>query len=257
VAGTGYKEQATIWCLDPRDATVVWSKTLDEGLHPSETGLAVTEDTVVVGVHNGDVFAFHAPTGDQPWTSSVADLTWRRLNGQVEPGRVRDRPSVFGGHVILDVYDHYVVSLALGDGSRAWAWGGPPFVVRDGQLLDDKYYVLGWAGEYRILDAGTGREVFATDLGRQLPRDLLGIGLAPPLLVTSSHVLAGSERGHVTAFARDTGEFAWSYRPPGGESTEYGPYRFVVGDQRIYFGDATFRIRCLAPTAKKAPRRSC
>ena len=249
VIGTGYREKTIIWCRDPREAAVAWSKTLDEGV---VKGLVISEDTVVCGMSTGEVLALDAATGERRWTSTVADLSWRRESGLVEPGTVRDRPSVFGDHVILNVVHHHVVGVSVQDGSRTWTWGDPPFAVKYGQRFEDRYYVIDWTGECRILDAATGREIAAINLSRQLPRDQ-GLRLVPPLLVNATHILIGSDQGNVTAFARDTGAFAWTCRTREGGSTEYGEIGFVVGNNRVYFGDSTFRIRCLGPRLR--PRR--
>ena len=253
VIGRGYQEQPILWCLEPREGRLLWSKTLDKGIHV--TGLAIGEDTVILGLGTGEVLALDAPTGERRWTSTVADLSWRRESGLVEPGTVRDRPSVFGDHVILNVVHHHVVSLSVQDGSRTWTWGGPSFAVKYGQRFEDRYYVIDWTGDCRVLDAATGREIAAINLSRQLPRDQ-GLRLVPPLLVNATHILIGSEQGNVTAFARDTGAFAWSCRTREGGSTEYGEIGFVVGNNRVYFGDSTFRIRCLGPKVETTARRA-
>lgn len=254
VAGAGFEEQVTIWCLDPREGSLLWSKTLEKGAHV--TALVVAGDTVVYAITSGEVRAFDAPTGERRWTSTVADLGWRRYSGQVEPGNVRGRPSVFGDHVILNVFDHYVVSLALQDGSRAWTWGGPPFAMSHGQRLGGRYYVLGAGAEYRILDARSGTELFATNLQRQLPRKEAH-RLVRPMLVTGTHILVGGGSGNVTAFARDTGAFAWTYRTKDQGTTEEGDAEFVVGRDRIYFGNSNMRIRCFGPRSRsRAARKS-
>ncbi|HEY2944334.1 MAG TPA: PQQ-binding-like beta-propeller repeat protein [Vicinamibacteria bacterium] len=250
VAGAGYGEQWTIWCLDPGEAKLLWSTVLEKGVHVAGVGPLLAGDTVVIALDNGEVRAWHAETGKPRWASTLADLSWRRMSGQVEPGTARGRASVRGNRIFFNVTDHHVAALDLEDGSRSWTWGGPPFVIRDGQVRGDNYYALGWAGEYRILDAANGLERFAINLQRQLPRGA-PVTLAPPLLVTESHILAGSEQGNVTAFGRDNGKFTWTYRPKATGSTIAGDNQFVVGNHRIYYGDATFRIRCLAPGGTK------
>jgi outer membrane protein assembly factor BamB len=253
VVGVGYDEHATVWCVDPEQDRVAWFTPLDRGIYTVDTSLVMSGETLVLAADNGDVYGFELSNGTRRWTSSVADLGRAGFSAKLEPGLVLGRPVAFQGRVIANVFPHHVVAMAAADGSRIWHWGQEAVAPRDGQLVDTEYHVLGLLGAYRILDARNGHEVFAADLARQLPRDLARVRLTRPLLVTASHILVGSETGHVVAFERESVRLAWSVRPKGAASTDCGANRFVVGRDRVYYGDGTMRIRCLG--VKVANRR--
>lgn len=140
--------------------------------------------------------------------------------------------------VILEVWNGHLVGLSAKDGRRRWILECGAVT---GYLYGDRYYRLSARG-YQMVDPRTGKVLLERRLS--VPAALKRDGVMPtmPLLVSETHAFAGSDAGYVIAFERDTGEYAWSFRPRGGQ----GIATFHAEDGRLYYRDISLTVYCLA-----------
>ena len=109
-------------------------------------------------------------------------------------------------------------------------------------LYGDRYYVTGANGTYHLINAASGQTVLESQLSDSLPKKLKKAWGWLPILVSETHLFVGSHEGHVIAFDRESGQYAWSYYPKGGGGvTRY----FVSKNRRFYYADFCFRLYCL------------
>ena len=132
--------------------------------------------------------------------------------------------------------------------------------VIEAYLYGDRYFVLGHLGLLTELNPDTGEVLATRALAQGLPKDLRGISIISPILVSETHLFTGSESGHILSFDRRTWKCDWSYRVKGGTSTRLTGTYFVPSDNRLYYADETFTIYCLAAEGtvarkKRLPRR--
>lgn len=209
-------------------------------------------DAGVMDLGDGTVLAVALTDGRVLWHVGVEDLAHEDPHHGSRAGRPVGVPTIWQDRVILRVWPAHVVALALGDGSRLWTWSHTGGAVEDGYLYGDRYYVNTGVGSYHVLDPASGSELLAADLRKSLPTKLGNVVPHGPMLVSETHVFIGTLEGHVIAFGRDSGRFAWDFRAQRG--TGIGSY-FVAANGRFYYTDMTFRLYCLEEREPTNPSR--
>lgn len=225
---------------DLRDVERIWRyrPPLDDS-HSIQGIFCADERGVYLGLSDGSVVGLSLRDGEEMWRQPAA--------GFQEAGKPKRTPMGFltahDGRVIVR-YPSNVAAVSTRDGRVVWqqgdVWG-----TADGYLYDGRYYVTAVSGEYCVLDPRTGKVLLRADLRATLPRDVKPpLWDFAPLLVSETHVFTGTGQGWLLAFERDTGRYAWHFRPKGG-----GPIStrscFSSVNGRLYYSDLSYAEYCL------------
>lgn len=199
-------------------------------------------DLVIVGRENGTAAGVRLANGRERWRTelTIRDPSTGEITGEIQGAIV-----VRDDRALLEVWPWGACALSLESGAVLWRWVG--HVPVQAYLYDDRYYILGQAGQFFVLDPDTGKVLQRSRLGEQLPpkaRKEVGT-ICDPMLVSESHLWVGSETGHVVAFERDGLGYAWHGRPKKAASTHFQGSAFISVNGRLYYGDQTFGIHCL------------
>jgi outer membrane protein assembly factor BamB len=220
------------------------------------TTLSGDSRQVYVTLRDGPVIALDRESGRERWRHSLADLVW---NAGPEPrtGQARDAPKIVGDRVILDAYGGWIVALSTDGGDRLWAHHCAGDISQS-VIQGGAYHALVLPGDLVSLDPVSGSVLASVNLDRKVPRPAVPIRrVTMPLLVSATHVFAGSEEGYVLAFERPKGKYVWSHRPKGAATTAHDGNRFVAAGGRLYYSDMSLRLYGLEEehSASAAPRK--
>jgi outer membrane protein assembly factor BamB len=226
-----------LWAIDWTSGQRLWTKHLPENVSIAGCPCA-----------NEDLLVYCQLDQRKDRTASEATLIACRLATGVEVWR-RPESGLNGiaaiwNDRVLACLGMRVTALSLQDGSVLWERDG-----EEGYLYGERYYCLYYCSEtrlrkYAVLDALTGKQLFAWDLRARLPKSLQQGEPKGIRLVTETHVFIKSERNVLLAFTRDGGEYVWNHQPKGA----YMEGEVVCFGGRLYYQNGSGRqLFCLEP----------
>jgi outer membrane protein assembly factor BamB len=235
---------SSVYAINPLTGLHVWEYSPEDDPGFSSE-LSAYEDLVVFGVRDGTLRALSVRDGAEIWRHDVRDLRWRNQGRSNPPGTPTGAASFFERTCLIRVAHEYVVACSIETGDRIWTWTSNSVRAAAGgsaYLYGDRYYVTGANGSYNVIDAVIGQTVLERHLPDSLPKKLRETWGWLPILVSETNLFVGSHSGHLIAFDRLSGQFAWSFYPEGGG----GVTRHLVSkDHRLYYTDFCFRLYCL------------
>ena len=180
-------------------------------------------------------------------------VLWRQPEAAELPETLKGRRAgstdgfaiVYDGIVIFR-FGTNIAGLDTTDGRVVWS--RPLVKATDTYLYDGRYYVTTAAGKYHTLDPHTGAVLVSADLTKTLPAEIRKQRPSSwaPMLVSETHTFVGTRQGWLLAFERDTGVYAWSFRPrKGGEISHRSPGYFASANGRFYYADLSTCLYCL------------
>lgn len=186
----------------------------DVGSSPDDlirTAPAVTDDTVVFGANNNNVYALDVSDGSEQWVTDVGT-------------DVRGSPAIADGTVYvgagpaMEHPDGHLYALDLDSGEVEWEFepnnlgaGKYEAVWAAPTVVDDTVYVGPKTGYMTALDAADG--------SLRWEEYMYGwIEAAPAVTDDTVYVPVGSGEGAVVALDRDDGTEQWRYHVPGAYS---------------------------------------
>lgn len=102
-------EGGTFFCIDWKEAKVIWSYTDDESNQPYRSSAAATDDLIIVGGRNKRVKAFNPANGEEKWTF-------------VARNRIDASPVVVGDRIFIGAGDGRLYGLNRKDGKKVWEY---------------------------------------------------------------------------------------------------------------------------------------
>jgi outer membrane protein assembly factor BamB len=235
------RRQAWTWEVDPPQFG-----TAEDANFLDMTSCA-DDERLYFGLRDGTVRALALKDGREAWRQDAF------------PERKRGLPEVkgvafFAEGAVFVRSEYHVGAFDGRTGRRRWAREFET-LLRDGCVYGDRYYALGSGGAYSVLDLRDGRDVFRSDLRKQVPEKMWERNdTFHPLLVSETHLFCGLGVGYFLAFERDTARLVWNYRPKPHASFHPDSYFQAVGN-RLYTGDLSF-LRVFEPETPAAGRGS-
>ncbi len=251
----GNPSSGALWAIDPVDGSTefhddrVWGQS-----HPSPT---IDRETgqIVVGSNDGVVYGWDYPDRSFDWEYQAGPeggpTGEPKAGGSFRTGaEIKGTVAAHDGRGYVGSWDDYLHCIDLSDGSGVWRFDtgrsnmSNPAVDPEAGVV----YTGSDSGRVYALDAGSGEELWSTDVGGRV------VGA---LTVTAETVLAGSYDRHLYALDRTTGERRWRVGHSGWVTSAAVPL-----DGRIYYAErAQFsanrsdnpvferpgHARCLAP----------
>ena len=138
-----------------------------------------------------------------------------------------------GADVVAVTYGtNKVVAQDAATGAHRWTWSGPGVELLEAQ--GNTVIVTAWDGPFRIIgiDAGSGKQLWASDTGSETPRLAIADGLAV--------APATGNIGAVSAYELSTGTVSWTFGFPGHPAKWPAYIAAVDGD--FYVADSTDKI---------------
>lgn len=170
-----------VFAFDAADGARVWRARIDEKV-TKRCQQTVADGRVLVGGHQGTLFALDAQNGDVAWRYSVGD-------GILSSPAVADGVAYVGsGH--WEAAGRHVHAIDVADGSRRWRSDAGAPVFSSPAVADGVVYVGDEAGTVSALAAGDGSVVWRADVGG-------AINAAP--VVLDGTVFVATSDGIVTA----------------------------------------------------------
>jgi len=245
------------------DGAVSWRVALRPAL---STAPALTEDRVLIGRRDRNVYALDRVTGAERWRFAAGDMVIspptvvddrvyvgsddRRLYAlDADTGRelwsfetrrpVRGAAVDAGGLVVFGSADHHVYAVDRDDGSLAWRYEAEDWVVAHPLVTKDRVFIGAGNGDFHALSLATGELLWRFRSGGKVWFRAAA---------DAERVYFASGDGHVYALAQSTGEEAWRYRT--GAASESS---VVLVDGVIYAGSHDFHLYAL-DASDGAPR---
>lgn len=117
---TGY-----VTAIDGDGSTTMWDAKLP---HLVVTGAAVSDDVVVVGSWDNQVYGLEAATGEQRWSHATE-------------GPISSQPSVAHGNAYVGSWDGTLYAISVADGQRQWIYPFGSKVTSSPAITDEMVYV--------------------------------------------------------------------------------------------------------------------
>jgi len=165
-------------------------------------GPAAVGSRVYIGNNDGKLYCFDAATGRAVWTFAAR-------------GEIEATPTVWNGLVLVGSFDGHVYAVDAGTGKERWRFATGPRLpgfkgieeVKQGvdssiAVVKGKAYFGAWDGKAYCLDAETGKQVWAHQLG--------GIVHWHSPAVSGGKVLIGATDGKLYCLNADTGAPIWT-----------------------------------------------
>lgn len=183
------------------------------------SGITLVDDTLYVGVKNGQMHAVGVSTGQLKWT----------FPGN---GSCRGCPLVYRGVVYYGSVDRRLYAIDAEGGRMLWNYPSRGFIEGSPCALDGRIYFGSRDGHVYAVDARLGIDRWRADLGAPVVGTPATDGKA---------VYIGAKNGTFFALSAASGETLWKYEA--GAEIHGG---CCVWKDRVCFGDANGRVHCLA-----------
>lgn len=224
-----------------------------EGPHPTIQGIFCADERgVYFGLYDTSVMALALEDGRVLWRQTEAADLPAALKGR--RAGATDGFAIVHGEVVIFRFATNIAGLSVADGHVVWST--PTRGVTDCYLYDGRYYVTTGSGGYQILDPRTGEVLFSADLTKTLPGEIRKRrpSVFAPLLISETHAFVGTREGWLLAFERDTGRYAWHFRPEkGGGISHRSPGYFASANGRFYYADLSKCLYCLEEVTPTDP----
>jgi outer membrane protein assembly factor BamB len=193
-AGTGYGKLGA-FCLDAASGKLLWFSPTTVSVWGSPV---VHGTSVYFGVGNGNfresapehvggVISFDILTGKRNWTLKLPDAVMT----SIVLGKERLYCGCRDGNV-------YAIGLAKGEIVWKFATGGP--VLATPALIENQMFVLGGDPSVRMLDAGTGKEIWRYDLVKMTGSSQGDLDSSPA--ISGGCVIFGTGKGNVISLGK-------------------------------------------------------
>ncbi|NRA65070.1 MAG: PQQ-binding-like beta-propeller repeat protein [Pseudobacteriovorax sp.] len=173
----------------------------------------VIDQTIVLGTSEGSLHGINLVSGKRSWTYDLRapSYRFRDVVGQV---------TQIGNSIVFSRYDGVVSGLRMTGGTPKEAWRKDLSAITNSSFRNGVFYVSHLNGDFRALEASSGRELWKVNLGQG----------ANSIFPTESQVYVGGTNGAIAAIASKNGEVRWFDDVAGAISR----YPVIVKD-RIFF----------------------